>query len=154
MSLMKREVGGSWDPFKELEDMSTRLNRMFARPMMADETLNLKGFDFTPAISVSETPTHYLVKADLPGVKKEDIKVTLDKGLLMLSGERRTEHEQKDERMHRIEKTYGSFMRRMALPADASADGVEATQREGVLTIRIGKHAPEKRADAKQIPIS
>jgi len=154
MSLMKREVGSSWDPFKELEEMSTRLNRMFARPIHSDETLNLKGFDFTPAISVSETPTHYMVKADLPGVKKEDIKVTLDKGMLMLSGERRTEHEHKDEKMHRIEKTYGSFMRRMALPADASSEGVEATQREGVLTIRVAKQAPEKRADTKQIPIS
>lgn len=153
MSLMKRDVSSGWDPFKELEEMSARLNRLFVRPALADEALSLKGFDFTPAISVSETPTHYLIKADLPGVKKEDIKVTFDKGMLMLSGERRSEHEQKDERMHRIEKTYGSFMRRMTLPSDASMDSVEAAQKEGVLTIRIGKHAPEKRPDAKQIPV-
>lgn len=153
MSLMKREAGASWDPFRELEEMSTRLNRMFSRHGVSDEALSLKGFDFTPAVRVTETPTHYMVKADLPGVKKEDVKVTIDKGVLTLSGERKTEHEQKDERTHRVETSYGSFMRRMSLPADASPEGVEATQREGVLTVKIAKQ-PEKRAETKSIPIS
>ena len=151
--MMKRQLGGTWDPFRELEEMSTRLNRLYARPANTDETLNLKAFDFMPAIRVNETRTHYVLKADLPGVKKEDIKVTIDKGLLTLSGERKNEQEQKDEKTHRIETMYGSFLRTMSLPADASADGVEATQLEGVLTVKIAKHVAEKRPDAKHIPI-
>ena len=151
--MMKRQLGGTWDPFRELEEMSTRLNRLYARPANTDETLNLKAFDFMPAIRVNETRTHYVLKADLPGVKKEDIKVTIDKGLLTLSGERKNEQEQKDEKTHRIETMYGSFLRTMSLPADASADGVEATQLEGVLTVKIAKHVAEKRPDAKHIAI-
>lgn len=152
MSLIKRDQTRTWDPFKELEEMSSRLNRVFARPMATDDTL--KGFDFAPAINVSETPTAYMIKAELPGVKKEDIKVTLERGVLTVSGERKTEQEHKDEKIHRVESSYGSFMRRMSLPEDASAEGIEANHRDGVLSVKIAKHPAEKKPEAKRIPIS
>lgn len=150
MSLIRRENARVWDPFRELEEMSSRLNRVFARGAVSDEAL--KGVDFTPSINVSETPQAYVVKAELPGVKKEDVNLTVENGLLTLRGERRYESEHKDERVHRVESAYGSFMRQFRVPEDASADGIEASYKDGVLNVRLPKVAP-KTSEAKRIPV-
>src|SRR4030095_10735521 len=101
-----------WDPFRELEDMSDRLNRMFARPALRSsgkETMTVA--DWSPTVDISETDGEYLIKAELPEVKKEDVKVTVENGVLTLQGERRQEKEGTGRRFHRVERSYGSFVR-------------------------------------------
>ena len=136
----------------ELEEMSTRLNRLIGRPFAGFQE-NLTGFDWTPSIDVSETPTAYLIKAELPGVKKEDVHLDLEAGVLTITGERKQEQEHKDEKFHRVESSYGSFMRRFTVPEDANTEGVEATYKEGMLTVKLGKKpVPEKQT--KHIPVA
>ena len=151
MSLIRRDPARVWDPFRELEDMSARLNRLFARPAGSDEML--KGVDWSPSSNISETANAYLIKAELPGVKKEDVHVSVEAGVLTLRGERKHEQEHKDERFHRVESMYGTFMRRFALPDDAAAEGIEASYKDGLLTVKLPKVA-EKPPEAKRVTIS
>jgi HSP20 family protein len=107
-----------WDPFRELEEVSDRLNRMFARP--ATRTANGKETmivaDWTPSVDISETEQEYQIKAEIPDVRKEDVKVTLEDGVLTIQGERKHEKEEKGKKYHRIERSYGSFVRTFSLP--------------------------------------
>ncbi len=107
-----------WDPFRELEEMSDRLNRMFARPAMwqgnGKEIMTVA--DWTPLVDISETEGEYLIKAELPEVKKEDVKVTVEDGVLTMQGERKQEKEEKGKKLHRIERSYGRFVRSFTLP--------------------------------------
>lgn len=152
MSLMKRDQR-SWDPFRELEDMSTRLNRVFGRSFPASREA-MTAFDWAPSINVSETPNAYVLKAELPGIKKEEIKLQLEDGILTVSGERRYEQDHKDEKVHRVETAYGSFMRSFSVPEDASADAIEASYKDGMLTVRMPKlAADQKKKSLKQIPV-
>jgi len=152
MSLMKREPSKIWDPFRELEEMSTRLNRFFVRPFGTQEALT--SFEWAPSINVSEVPTAYVVKAEVPGVKKEELDVQLDQGVLTITGERKQEKEHKDEKVHRTESAYGKFMRSFSLPEDAARENIEATYRDGVLTVRIPKMQGSKKPEARQISVS
>ncbi len=152
MSLIKRETAKLWDPFKELEDMSARLNRFFVRPFGASQEA-LTAFDWAPSINVSEVPSAYVVKAELPGVKKDDLHVQLEQGVLTITGERKQEKEHKEEKMHRTETSYGSFMRSFSLPEDASRESIEATYKDGMLTVRIPKMQGERKSEARKIPI-
>jgi len=152
MSLMKRETAKTWDPFKELEEMSSRLNRFFMRPLGSNQEA-LTAFDWAPSINVSEVPNAYLVRAELPGVKKDDLSVQVEQGVLTITGERKQEREHKDEKTHRMETSYGTFMRSFSLPEDAIRDNLEATYRDGMLTVRIPKMQGEKKSEAKRIPV-
>ena len=130
-----------WDPFRELEDMSERLNRVFARPALrttgGKEQLTVA--DWTPSVDISETEQAYLIKAELPEVKKEDVKVTVEDGVLTLSGERRQEKEEKSKKYHRVERSYGSFLRSFALPESVDETGVKAEYKDGVLNLHLPK---------------
>jgi len=115
-----------WNPMQELAEMSTRLNReVFA--------------DWAPAIDVEETDTEYLIKADLPAMKKEDVKVSVEDGVLAIEGERRQEKEEKGRKFHRIERSYGTFVRRMALPTDVDQQKFVADFKDGVLNVHLPK---------------
>ena len=107
-----------WDPFRELEEVSDRLNRMFARPAAprtnGKETMIVA--DWAPSVDISETDGEYQIKAEIPDVKKEDVKVTLEDGVLTIQGERKHEKEEKGKKFHRIERFYGSFVRTFSLP--------------------------------------
>lgn len=142
-----------WDPFRELEEMSTRLNRIFGQP--AARQLGADGgetlADWAPAIDVQETDAEYLIHADLPAVKKEDVKVSVQDGILAVEGERRQEKEEKGRKFHRIERSYGRFVRRLALPTDVDQQKVAAEFKEGVLTVRLPKSAA---ATPKTIDVS
>lgn len=140
-----------WDPFAELEDVSTRLNRFFGRrPMGAEGSMTVT--EWTPVVDVEENNEGYLVKAELPGLKREDIKVTVNNGMLMLQGERRAEKEEKGKRFHRIERSYGSFYRSFTLPEGVNDEKLNAEFKDGVLTIMIPK-APEVKPKAVQIQV-
>ena len=88
---------------------------------------------------MSETEAEYLIKADLPAVRKEDVSITVQDGVLTLSGERRREQHADGEKMHRVERVYGSFVRRFALPENADEQGIRAESRDGVILIHVPK---------------
>jgi HSP20 family protein len=126
-----------WDPFVELDEIQQRLNRLWldrtAKP--GDTTFA----DFSPAVDIEESDNEFIVKADLPDVKKEDIKIHLQEGVLTIDGERRQQKEEKGRRFHKIEREYGRFVRRFALPIEIDAEKVRAEFRDGVLTVALPK---------------
>lgn len=142
-----------WDPFKELEEVSNRLNRVFGRSPARAESSNemLAVADWAPSVDISETDTAYLVKAELPGMKKEDVKVAIQDGMLTLQGERNIEKEEKGKKFHRIERSYGSFARSFRLPGDADENSVKAEFENGVLNITLAK---SEKAKPKAINVS
>ena len=135
-----------WDPFRELEDVSDRLNRMFARPAApranGKETMIVA--DWTPSVDISETEGEYQIKAEIPDVKKEDVKVTLEDGVLTIQGERKHEKEEKSKKYHRIERSYGSFVRTFSLPDVIDEEKVKAEFKDGVLNLHLPKSEKAK----------
>jgi HSP20 family protein len=129
-----------WDPFRELESVSDRLNRVFARPTLstsAREALTVA--DWMPTVDISETDSEYLIKAELPEVKKEEVKVTVENGVLTLQGERRQEKEEKGKKFHRVERSYGSFVRSFTLPESVDDSAVKAEYKDGMLNLHLPK---------------
>ncbi|NOU11560.1 MAG: Hsp20/alpha crystallin family protein [Nitrospira sp.] len=135
-----------WDPFRELEEVSDRLNRMFARPAASQtngkETMIVA--DWTPSVDISETEQEYQIKAEIPDVKKEDVKVTVEDGVLTIQGERKHEKEEKGKKYHRIERSYGSFVRTFSLPDVIEEEKVKADFKDGVLNLHLPKSEKAK----------
>jgi len=135
-----------WDPFRELEDMSDRLNRMMSRPALprtnGKETMVVA--DWVPAVDVSETDGEYQIKAEIPDVKKEDVKVTVEDGVLTIQGERKQEKEEKGKKYHRVERSYGSFVRSFTLPDLVDEEKVKAEFKDGVLNLQLPKSVKAK----------
>lgn len=135
-----------WDPFRELEEMSDRLNRMFARPGDSGghgkETMIVA--DWTPSVDISETEGEYQIKAEIPDVKKEDVKIVLEDGVLTLQGQRKQEKEDKETKYHRIERSYGRFARTFSLPDVIDVDKVKAEFKAGVLNLYLPKSQKAK----------
>ena len=126
--------------FREMEEMTDRLNKVFGTfPKPFDLKEPLTTADFLPAVDIQETDTEYLVKAELPEVKKEDVKVTLENGILTLQGERKMEKEEQGRKFHRIERSYGTFLRTFTVPLDADETKVAADFKEGLLKVHIPK---------------
>jgi len=129
-----------WSPFRELEDMQARLNRVFGlAPERGQSEEPFLLADWAPAADIQETDKEYTVNVDLPDVKREDVKVELLDGALTIRGERRQEKEEKGKRFHRIERQYGQFVRRFALPGEVDASKVQAQFRDGVLKVTLPK---------------
>jgi HSP20 family protein len=120
--------------------MSERLNRVFSRPSLRNSGKeNLTVADWLPTVDISETEGEYLIKAELPEVKKEDVKVTVENGVLTLQGERRQEKEEKGRKFHRVERSYGSFVRSFSLPESVDEGAVKAEYKDGVLNLHLPK---------------
>ena len=140
-------------PFKELDESQNRLRTLFGPapvPPENDKETNT-GVEWAPLVDITEDATEFLIKAELPDVKMEDVKVTVEDGVLAISGERKFEKEEKERKYHRMERAYGSFLRSFTLPGGADARKVSAEFREGVLTIRLPKtvKAKPRAAEAK-----
>jgi HSP20 family protein len=134
-----------WDPFRDLEDMYGRLNRVFGQPGPRRAAEEGDFFaDWTPAMDLEEVDGEYLVKTDLPAVRKEDVKVSLENGVLAIEGERKQEKEEKGKKFHRIERSYGKFVRRLAVPTDADPQKVSAEFKDGVLNVHLPKSPAAK----------
>ena len=134
-----------WDPFRELEEMSDRLNRIVARPATktnGKEALTVA--DWMPTVDISETAGEYVIQAELPEVKKDDVKVTLEEGVLTIQGQRRQEKDEKTTKYHRIERSYGTFVRSFSLPDQVNESGVKAEFKDGVLNLHIPKSEKTK----------
>jgi HSP20 family protein len=157
MNLTRRHYQNTWDPFRDFQELSDRLNHWFEpRYVPANNDTReqaLTVFDWAPQVNISETDKAYVVKADLPDVKKEDVKVTHDKGVLTLAGERRQEKREESEKFHRVESSYGKFLRRFTLPEDAQSESIEAAFKDGALTVTIPKAAP-KAVAAREIQVA
>ena len=129
------------DPFKELEEIGERFSRIFGRmPVRRDwgrEALTVA--DWTPVIDISEDSREYLIKAEIPEVEKKDVKVTVTEGVLTIQGERRQEKEEKDKRFHRVERSYGTFLRSFSLPEDVAEEKLKAEFKDGILLVHLPK---------------
>jgi len=137
MNLIRYEPAG-FPMFREMEDTLDRLNRLFGtRPNGTKE--NLVVTDWTPTVDIQETETEYLIKAELPEVRKDDVKVTVENGVLALQGERKQEKEEKGKKFHRIERAYGTFLRTFTVPIDADENKVLADFKDGMLRVHIPK---------------
>ena len=128
-----------WEPFRDVDDVFDRFFAETLRRWPRQSAEGRAGLDWAPAADVSETDTEYLIKADLPEVRKEDVSITVQDGVLTLSGERRQEVRAENEKVHRVERTYGSFARRFALPENADEQSIRAESRDGVILIHIPK---------------
>ncbi len=138
----------------------TRLNpyrNLVSLPNNLDEFFNGFGFENTggsvwrPNVDVSENVKNYKLLAELPGMKKEDVKITVENGYLTLSGERKHEAEKEEQNIHISERVYGKFERSFKLPEEVKADGIKAKYEDGVLKVEIPK---SEKAKPKEIAVS
>ena len=141
-----------WSPWREMPALYNRFNRLFDDPffrvgqMDDDAGMGL----WNPAVDLYEKDDHFMIKAELPGVDKKDIKIDLQDRLLTLSGERTYDNEVKEENYYRRERSYGKFQRVFTLPADVDSDKIKAEFKDGVLQIEVPK--PEEKK-AKQVTV-
>jgi HSP20 family protein len=136
MNILRRE-----NSLGELEQMSERLNQLFNRrstPQTGSEEA-LVVADWAPLVDILESEKEYLIKAELPEVKAEDVKVSVENGILSVQGERKQEKEEKGKRFHRVERSYGKFVRTFALPSEVDEKKVLADFRNGVLNLHLPK---------------
>ena len=133
-----------WEPFGAMDDVLNRLPAWFSRWPPLPATLET-GTDWAPSVDISETEGEYLIRASLPGVRKEDAKVMVEDGMLTLSGERQHQQEQKDEKFHKVESFYGSFSRSFSLPDSVNESAIRADSKDGVLTVHVPKIKVEAR---------
>jgi HSP20 family protein len=135
-----------WDPFSEMDRFFKALMpRSFAKwPRLASGEEGEINLEWAPSANISETDKEYLVRAELPAVKKQDIKVTVDGGMITLAGERKQEKQEKTEKFHRVESLYGSFSRSFSLPENVDTANIKCESNDGVLTVHIPKKDIEK----------
>jgi len=131
----------SWSPFRELDDFFDRYTREIAR--LRSGGLD-EGMRWRPSADIVENDNEYLIKADLPEVKKEDIDIRVENGVLTLEGERRVEKSTEGEKEHRRETYYGKFSRSFSLPEDVDVDKISAESRDGVLRVHLPKSEAKK----------
>lgn len=134
-----------WDPFRELEELQHRMSTVFGRALTKNggkEAMTVA--EWSPLVDITEDEKEYVIKAELPEVKKEDVKVSVQDGVLTITGERKSEKEEKGKKFHRVERTYGSFYRSFTLPEDADAQMVAAEFKDGVLKVRLTKSEKAK----------
>ena len=132
-----------WNQFKELEALQHSLGSLFGRPRaqrVEGQEEPMRVADWTPLVDISEDAKEYLIKAELPEVKKEDVKITMEDGTLTIAGDRKYEKEGNGKKYHRMERAYGSFGRSFSLPDDASPAKVTADFKDGVLKVHLAKN--------------
>jgi len=124
-----------------MEDIGERFNRLFGRlPARREggrEALTVA--DWAPVVDITEDEKEYLIKAEVPEVDKKDVKVTVQDGCLTIQGERKQEKEEKGQRFHRVERSYGSFVRSFTLPEEVAEDKLKAEFKDGMLTVHLPK---------------
>ena len=147
MTLMRR----GRDPLSGFGTLQEAFRDMLATWPFGDrEALSIA--DWTPSCNVSETPEEYRIEAELPGVQQDDLEVQVENRVLTLRGERHEKKEQKGEKYHRVESSYGSFTRSFTLPEDADEDKVFADYKDGLLTVRVIR-TERKESTARSIEI-
>lgn len=139
-----------WNPARELLNVEREFNKLFntfnQRFGFDDSQMNeeLENAVWSPLTDISENKDQYILKMDLPGVSKENLKLSFHDGELIISGERKQEKEDKDSKYHRIERTYGKYFRSFTLPQTIQADKINAEFKDGQLTITVPKSEEAK----------
>lgn len=127
-----------WDPFQDMLSLREAMNQLVEESFVRPAT-GQNGKNFVPALDLSETTEGYLVEAALPGLKPEDVEVTVENNVLTIKGETRQEVDDKQRNFHRIERRFGSFQRTIGLPTTVKADAIQASLTNGVLRLEIPK---------------
>lgn len=147
MSMLTRwEPLTRWNPIKEIEEMEKRLSSILGRPAPAvgDKKEAITVAEWSPLVDITEDEKEYTIKAELPDVKKEDIKLNVHDDVLTITGERKYEKEEKGKKYHRVERAYGSFMRSFTLPENADGSKIAAEYKDGLLKVRLPKSEKAK----------
>ncbi len=140
-----------WNPFKEMDELQDRLATLFGRlPPHRDQDERLTTAQWAPLVDIIEDEKEYLIKAELPEIRKEDVKVSVEDGILTISGERKHETEENGAKYHRVERAYGLFSRSFTVPESADASKVSAEFKNGVLTVHLAK---DEKAKSKSIEV-
>ena len=146
-----------WNPVRDLTTipsdlfgMQREINRMFDNFFRGIQEEDSSFSAWTPAVDIAEHDDAYLVKVELPGVSKDDVKITLESNILTIRGEKKQEKETKKENYHRMERSYGSFQRSFTLPSTVKSDKIDAVYKDGILTVTLPK---EEEAKPKQIEV-
>jgi HSP20 family protein len=148
-----------WDLFEDLREAQNeqmRLNSLRAQTLRQFDPYYNGGATkaaWAPTLDISERKDAYLVAVELPGVGMDDMEITFQDGLLTIQGERFDTHDSSEEKVHRVERRYGTFLRSITLPSHVMADAIEATSQNGVLQILVPK-APEVHAKRIQVRAS
>ncbi len=142
-----RRKSGLPEMFREMEDFVNRFWRLspFEKFSPFEETEGVMDVGWQPTLDLSETDDDVIVKAELPGLEAKDLDISLERDLLVLKGEKKQEKEEKNKRFHRIERTYGAFHRAIRLPVEVKTDKIDATFKDGVLTVTLPKAEDAKK---------
>ncbi|HOK22457.1 MAG TPA: Hsp20/alpha crystallin family protein [Candidatus Hydrothermia bacterium] len=146
---MAREIS-RWDPFREVTSLRDEIDRLFDSFFGRQTSMGPREGFWVPPIDVEETDNEYIIKAELPGVKKNDVKISATEDTLTISGERKIEREEKGKTYHKIEMNYGQFERSIKFPTEVIADKAKATYKDGILTVSIPK---SEKAKPKELEI-
>lgn len=142
-----------WSPLNEVDDLTTRMNRLFARMPWDGRSEVLGSSDWIPSCNVSEDAKEYRVRAELPAVRKDDVHVRLENGVLTIEGERKEEKEEKGITLHRREMSYGKFIRRFSLPEQIDEAKVRAVFEDGMLNV-IAPKMKVAEPRSREIPVN
>ncbi len=142
-----------WSPLREMEQMQNRMERLLGSwPTWPELKVPMTSAEWSPLVDITEDEHEYLVKAEVPEVKKEDLKVKVEDGTLSITGERKSEKEEKGKKFHRIERSYGSFERSFTLPDDADATKITSDFKDGLLKVHLPK-SPNAKPKAIEVKI-
>jgi HSP20 family protein len=133
-----------WNPFEDLGWWFPSVSRTSDADLLEDFWGRRGDLEFSPATDITEDDGHYVVTAELPGMKRSDVSVELRDGVLTIHGEKKSEREEKSEKRRYVERTFGSFHRAFTLPSDVDEAKVEATFKDGVLTVTLAKSEARK----------
>jgi HSP20 family protein len=133
-----------WDPFTGMDDAFHRLLSPAGRMVLSDNGTGTRS-DWSPSVDISESGSEYLIRAELPAVRNEDVQITYDAGMLTVSGERRHKFEESSEKLRRVKTSYGRFSRSFSLPESVDGGAIKAESKDGIVTIHVPKVKTESR---------
>lgn len=146
-----------WDPFADMDRAMHRFMRRgpggLGLARAGWEGDGGEKLEWSPSADISETEKEYLIRAELPAVRKEDVRVTVDAGMVTIEGERKQQKEQTTEKFHRVESLYGSFSRSFSVPDDVDVNAIRCESKDGILTVHLPRTPAAKKPEAKQIKV-
>jgi len=144
-----------YNPAREMNDFrrSFELLNTMLKSFDTETAKSEEEFDFVPAVNTRETENAYHLEVDLPGVKKEDIKVDIEEDKLVISGEKKLKNELKEDNYYKVESYYGTFKRSFAIPKEADVENIHAESKDGVLEVVIPKMEQAKLEKTKRVEV-
>ena len=133
-----------WDPFHEVDELLERYTKPGDWPFRGGRNLMSRTSDWAPRVDISETDQKFIVRAEVPGVDRKDIKINIEDHVLSIRGESKQEKEEEKEQFQRVERFYGSFCRSFSLPDNVDEEKIEADFKNGLLTLAIPKTESSK----------